>query len=259
MPGAREFVRARPGEGVEEVAERIIDGALNFVKKGDVMSALDLYDAYVDEYIHSGDPFAGYSVSLALLNKGLLFERLGRHAEALPAYRQLTDRYAKAVDPETRVQVARGYVWAGRCYVTQRDSASAIVQFDRAISYVGPVVDVTGNQEGATIDLWDALADAFQQKATVLYDMGKPELALEEYARVSQLFDGCMYTLLQVAVGKALFNRGAIMMNMGDRERASRIFSEIEQRYSGLEAQLPELEGVLQNSRAQLTKIRKRG
>jgi tetratricopeptide (TPR) repeat protein len=71
------------------------------------VDALAAYQQVIDRYRDDPDPALREVVALALNNRGLVLDGLGRSVDALAAYQQVIDRNRDDPDPALRERVAK--------------------------------------------------------------------------------------------------------------------------------------------------------
>lgn len=183
------------------------------------------YDLVAKIDIVLGDLPALVQAAKALVNKGFALGKLGRHEEAIAAYREALGRFGDSSEPFLRGQAARALVNIGATLGILGRNKEAVAAYDEADRRFGGSPEPTISEQ---------IARALVNKGADLRYLGENEEAIATYDEVLRRFGDLSRPLIVEQVAMALVSKGRALGVLGRDEEAIAACDEVVSRFGRL-------------------------
>ena len=217
--------------GIARDAKMLNDATIERIEHGDHSSAIAACDDLIARFGASEATELQVQVIRALINKGVVHDRVRDHLAAIDSFRRAVERFRTNDEPALQRRVADALLNLGVAQKRRGDHTAAIAAYDELIQRFRTNDDT---------ELQTHTARALVNKGYLHGRLGDDAAEIGTYRTVLERYGSSKDSDLQVQVAGALYNTGVALARSGQHRAAILACDQVFARYG--ESDDPELE-----------------
>ena len=241
--------------------KEVLENAHNCFKIKDYVKAIQLLEEVTDKYKSRPEVEIVEQIAIAILNKGLVLDRLNRKGEAIQSYEECVALYGCRSEVDIATLIARALnnkaaiLWDSRCedkavlackelIANYKDRSEVIIaeQVARAMFNNGIILTHLNRKDEAIqsyeeliglyrnrneVDIATLIARALNNKAAILWDSRCEDKAVLACKELIANYKDRSEVIIAEQVARAMFNNGIILTHLNRKDEAIQSYEEL--------------------------------
>ena len=240
--------------------KEVLENAHNCFKIKDYVKAIQLLEEVTDKYKSRPEVEIVEQIAIAILNKGLVLDRLNRKGEAIQSYEECVALYGCRSEVDIATLIARALnnkaaiLWDSRCedkavlackelIANYKDRSEVIIaeqvaramfnngiilthlnRKDEAIQSYEELIGLYRNRNEVEIAEW--VMGGMYNKGIVLCILNREEEGLQTYEELIDLYNALPEKEISVWVARAMFDKGLVLGSLNREEEELQAYGE---------------------------------